>query len=64
MKMIDIYLIEMNNANLKKISKGDNISKIIDAYTDANDDQKDMIMSLVDKNIKKQLSKMIDGGLL
>ena len=61
---MDIYLTEMNNADLKKIAKGDNIDKIIDAYTDANDDQKDMIMGLVDKKVKKQLNKMIDGGLL
>jgi hypothetical protein len=64
MNILDIYLTEMNNADLKKLAKGDDIDKIINAYTKANDEQRDMIMSLVDKKIKKQLSKMIDGGLL
>ena len=61
---MDLYLTEMSNSDLRKVAKGKKIDKIIDAYTDASDDQKKMIMDLVDDKTKKELQKMVDGGLL
>jgi len=63
-KLMDLYLTEMSNSDLRKVAKGKKIDKIIDAYTDASDDQKKMIMDLVDDKTKKELQKMVDGGLL
>ena len=63
-KKLDMYITEMNNADLKKLTKGKNISKIVDAYTNADGKGKEAIMASVDVKTKKQLNKMIEGGLL
>jgi len=62
--MIDVYLTEMDNVDLKKLVKSKKIDKIIDAYTEASKDQRKMIMKLVDDKTKEELEKFIEGGLL
>ena len=61
---LDMYITEMNSADLKKLVNGKNISKIVSAYTNADDKGKEAIMASVDAKTKKQLDKMIEGGLI
>ena len=64
LEKLDMYITEMNSADLKKLANGKNISKIVSAYTNADDKGKEAIMASVDAKTKKQLDKMIEGGLI
>ena len=62
--LLDLYLTEMNKNDLLKLVKGADLKNIIDVMSKSSDEDKSLILKSVDKNIKKQLDKMIKGGLI
>lgn len=62
--LLDVYLTEMNKNELNKLVKGNDLKKIIDVMAKSTDEEKEIILNSVDKEIKKKLNKMVKGGLI
>ena len=63
-KLLDIYLTEIKQNDLMKLVKDANLKNIIDVISNSTEEEKALILKSVDKDIKKELNKLIKGGLI